>query len=146
MILNSKTALLLFAFCLLLSKSSISQTGSVKLIVYLGDTMVAMSIKDLTKANLMENEAVKYRDLSDTLAHHSNKKDIQLFSLETVLSAMGVEKTEWSKLVEDCKGSRSKLQDELNRMIRKYNRAAFWSKVAVAVVAVETVILILITQ
>ena len=105
-----------------------------------------MSIKDLTKANLMENQAVKYRDLSDTLVHHSNKKDVALFSLNTVIAAMGLEKAEWSEVVRKCEGSREKLQDELNKLIRKYNRSQFWLKVAVAVVAAETVILILITQ
>jgi hypothetical protein len=144
--LHLKAALLLFVCLLLISKLSICQHGYPKLIVYSGDTLVALTVEQATIINLMELQAVKYRDLSDTLVHHSNKKDVVLFDLNTVLKVMHKERELQGQLTAECERTMKQIEKELNKQIKKTNRAAFWGKVAVAVVVAETVMLILITQ
>ena len=132
--MKSAMPLLLF---LLIAQLAVSQPGYPRLIVLGDDTIVAVTVEQARVINAMENEAVRYRDLSDSLYSNSAKKDIVYIKLESVLKLLKLEREGQADVI-------TKLNKLLHKAQRKADRATKWVTILATIAAIEAVIIILV--
>jgi len=127
-----------------MTKFGTCQDGYPKLIVYEGDTLVALTMHQVDLLNLMENQTRKYRDLSDTIYANSKLKDVKLFKLEVVLELLRREGQIKDELQANCDAAILDINNALEKAEKKAKRRDTWMKIFAAAAVVEAVIISLI--
>lgn len=119
---------------MLMARLSFSQSGYPKLIVYNGDTLVALTVKQAVTINVTKLEGEMYQQLADSLSEDRKRLKLVITTQDSLIASLKREGMIQDTMYANCQ----LIIKDLEAQIKKKDRQIKWLKVQRAVLIAST--------